>query len=589
MSRFCLCFPAFLLVVPSAVANIYTVGPAGAAGGCTHSSIQNALNAAAAHVGADEIRIVNTVTYSNQALVVNDNGALTIEGGFADCNPLAPVGRTTISGLGGAAASVLRTAETATVDVTLMGLDIRDGEGDASGYGGGILHAAKGKVTIVDSRIHHNSATYGGGIAMHLIAGQTAATRELVIGAGAVIGDTDAALGNSASSGGGIYLDVGSLTLGGADAGVIKNSATSSGGGIALVGNSDNVRVDIGSGGNAAYGVISGNQASSYGGAISAVGSTAKVRLFTTDAQKPVDLIGNTAQYGGAFNIAYGANLSAWQAQVTGNIAQFGGVLRLVDGARVSLYNNLALGSPPATAVACASGLRCNLIADNTATAGPGAGVAEIVVTTSGVNSNLSLESATLLRNGGYTLFRDYCSFSPGTCGHTVAISGCEISANSSTTIASFSARPQMTLEECTVAGNGGADTLFLGANVILSRSIVWQPGRTVFDAAGLGSTLAAAHVITHDATGFPTNYTIRSLDPRFVNAATGDFRLRADSPALDSAPSGGSVYASLDGTAREVDLAPVPNYFGGTVDLGGYELATYPDTVFANGFEADL
>jgi len=205
------------------------------------------------------------------------------------------------------------------------------------------------------------------------------------------------------------------------------------------------------------------------------------------------------------------------------------------------------------------------------------------------VRSSPALESATLRRNVGYTLFRDFCAASPGTCGHTVVITGCEISANTAATIASFGARPQMTLEECTVAGNGGADTLFFGASLILSRSIVWQPGRTIFDAAGLGGTLAATHVITHDTTGFPANYTIRSLDPRFVNAAAGDFRLRADSPALDSAPSGGSVYASLDGTAREVDLSQVPNYFGGVVDLGGYELATYPDTIFANGFEAEL
>jgi predicted outer membrane repeat protein len=583
MSR-CL-FLLFLIASSTTLANIYTVGAPGTPGACTHTSIQAALNAAAAHAGEDEVRISNTQTYGAQALVINDSAPLLLQGGFADCLPFAPVERTTISGLGGSAAPVLRTADTATVDVTLRGLEIRDG--DAVDYGGGILHAAKGKVSIVDGALRHNQAVYGGAIAMHLSPGQTAGTREVVVGPGVVVGDTDVGQANHATSlGGGIYLDVGTLTFLGSGSSVLGNRA-GSGGGVALIGNSENVRADFGSGGDGNRAVLEGNSASSYGGAIYAGGSTAKVRLFTTEAQNPLRVNGNSAQYGGAFAVSAGASLSAWQTQVTGNTASVsGGVVRLNDGATLSLGNNLGLGGPPATAVACAAGLRCNLIAGNGA--GVGAGIATVIVQSSGLNTQLTLESATVRGNSGNALFTDFCQLGGGACGHTFLLAGSEISGNSAASIASFVARPQLTLEQCSVAGNDGSDALFYGASLLLSRSIVWQPGRAVFDAAGLGGMLAATHVITHDSTGFPTNYTIRSADPRFVDAGNGDYRLRGDSPALDSAPTGGSMYASLDGGAREVDLAEVPNYFGGSSDLGAYERRYYcaADTVFCHGFD---
>ncbi len=63
--------------------------------------------------------------------------------------------------------------------------------------------------------------------------------------------------------------------------------------------------------------------------------------------------------------------------------------------------------------------------------------------------------------------------------------------------------------------------------------------------------------------------------EPRFVDADDGDFRLRADSPAVDVGDS--SVIESYsflkDDAEHEIDLDGNPRIVGGAIDLGAYEL----------------
>src|SRR5690349_11167855 len=102
-----------LLWATVAPAAVYTVGPTGTAGNCTHNTIQPALNAAAINPGPDEIRITNNQIWAAQALTIN-NHPVSLTGGFANCLPLAPTGQTRLSGAGGTAAPVIAVTNPAT-------------------------------------------------------------------------------------------------------------------------------------------------------------------------------------------------------------------------------------------------------------------------------------------------------------------------------------------------------------------------------------------------------------------------------------------------------------------------------------------
>lgn len=70
--------------------------------------------------------------------------------------------------------------------------------------------------------------------------------------------------------------------------------------------------------------------------------------------------------------------------------------------------------------------------------------------------------------------------------------------------------------------------------------------------------------------------------DPRFVDAAHGDYRLAADSPLIDAGtdtPAGGAAEFDLDGIAR---------IQGVHIDIGAYERAPVDaEQIFADGFDA--
>ena len=63
--------------------------------------------------------------------------------------------------------------------------------------------------------------------------------------------------------------------------------------------------------------------------------------------------------------------------------------------------------------------------------------------------------------------------------------------------------------------------------------------------------------------------------EPRFVDAENGNFRLRADSPAIDVGDS--SVIESYrflkDDNDNALDLDGNPRVVGGAIDLGAYEV----------------
>jgi hypothetical protein len=143
------------------------------------------------------------------------------------------------------------------------------------------------------------------------------------------------------------------------------------------------------------------------------------------------------------------------------------------------------------------------------------------------------------------------------------------------------------------VGGNGssrgvaadaaGAGTLT--ANITLTNSIVRGPTTSLVRSAGAGHTANFTVSRSDYQSTSPTAPTDGggnlNVDPAFINAATGDYHLRATSPVVDK----GSLGTSLDrdGKARsfdgDKDGTAVP-------DMGAYELrdVTAPNTTFTSG-----
>ena len=85
-------------------------------------------------------------------------------------------------------------------------------------------------------------------------------------------------------------------------------------------------------------------------------------------------------------------------------------------------------------------------------------------------------------------------------------------------------------------------------ANALVRNNVVWQSG-TAYSNAGAGTTQ------DHNLWG--------TSDPRFVNAAAGDFHLQLGSPAID-------IGAAI--SIVPTDLAAFPRPYGAAHDIGAYE-----------------
>ena len=125
--------PAALSLALPVSAATFTVGPGG---DCTHPTLQAALDSAAANSGADEVRIVRTATWTGIQISTNTNQDVAIVGGWAACSSQQPTGKTTLSGAGGQARSVI--ALRGNGNFTLRNLVIRDGDQAGDDDGGGI-------------------------------------------------------------------------------------------------------------------------------------------------------------------------------------------------------------------------------------------------------------------------------------------------------------------------------------------------------------------------------------------------------------------------------------------------------------------
>src|SRR5690606_15195373 len=144
-------------------------------------------------------------------------------------------------------------------------------------------------------------------------------------------------------------------------------------------------------------------------------------------------------------------------------------------------------------------------------------------------------------------------------------------------------------LSDITIAGNviDAAHVLSVGY-LQMDRAILWQPGTTSLHCSGC--TRVLTHVLTSERFSMDEGNTpfVVEANPRFIDLARDDYRLRAASPAVDYAPPVVGDDRDVNGLPRDQDMAVKANLFG-VRDLGAYERPTLLPLVLNSDFDADL
>lgn len=584
---------AFFLLLAAALplpasAAVFSVGPPGTAGGCTHTDIQAAIDAAAASPGPDEVRLVRNTTpgYTQQALVI-DGHDLTLTGGVADCAAVVPSGRTWLNGEGGAAAPVIaiRSNPGVALQVRLQGLGLQRGDSEGPEPGGGLSIHAGGDFVLADSDILDNSAPLGAGLGIFGAEGDGATRVSL--------GDNVTISGNvysgtALSVGGGISVLGADLSLCGADS-VVRGNRADNAGGISLQGVSASwpAHLEL-CAANAPDRPVLENNSAVRGGGLQ-VQSHARVRIYTRDPERPLRIARNRAYYGGAIDASGpSAQVDLWEVHIGENSGfREGGAFTLFNGAQIRMRPAASPDAPPATAP-CAN-RRCNTLANNFGydEEGQGSAVAALSTTPNTVPPQLHIDNARISGNTGSSLFSAIQIESGIAAPALISLRNSAITGNPQAgSWVQMSGGSEFRCDLCTFAYNGpqGTDTAALISSngpVHLYRSIIWEPGRDLI--SGTAASVAAQSLLVHDASDLAGQSDIRVANPLFINDA-GDYRLRPDSPALDSAAADETPATDLDGNPRARDLDEIPDRLG-VVDLGAYERRDN-DSLFGNGFE---
>lgn len=582
----------------SAFAAIFWVGTGA---GCTHGTIQSAINAANALPGADTVRLTRTLTYEPEANTINGSENLNVVGGFATCTQSATDSiRTVVSGAGGAAEPVFRITAGTGVVVKLRHLAISGGDEDGSGRGGGINFQGDGVLEIIESTISNNSAASGGGI----YALGTGTNAELIISEGTLISNNTARnSGGGVSIGGPIEMTMtapGSIIA--LNEALGQAAGTGYGGGLEVSGRAI---AYIGTSGFGGLGAIYSNTAIDGGGIAvlsgAASGADSLVQLFTTDPLLPVSVRGNYASDtgGGVYVESWKASfpstsfslarVCAWDFRFEDNAARDGSALYLNSAASVDFdVGSIArLNDPTCTrqdAVRCAIGTPCNTISGNDAV-NIGGGFSNGATLRLLTNSKLHAYRFDMRGNRGGDGIRMNGD------GARIQLEDCLLAHNEFTRelIRTEESFAFASIVGCTIARNlvASRDVIHSEYNLTLRETIIDQPAKLTLSYSGQGSELVVANVLASDIATLPSDPSIISGDPSFIDAAMGDFHLRQNSLAVDFAPTVVGDDRDLDNQPRDRDLTGIPNLFGAR-DIGAYELQfEVSDALFSDGFES--
>ena len=569
----CASYPAYAIV--------RTVGPGG---DCSHTTVASALGSIPAG-GFHEVRIAVSLV-DNQAVQITSRG-VTLRGGYASCSATTSTSSSTLSGQGGGQDSVL-TVLGPTNDVILENINLIRGDEVYDGYGGGIDFRGAGVITLRNVGISQNYAGYGGGISVSAQGGSA----ELRIEAGTVI-----QLNTAQFSGGGVRIEGNTyLSMLGDNSTIVLNEALGFnpisnlpqygyGGGIQVLAPA---MADIGSPG-IGNGVIVANKAR-YGGGVAInateIDADAIVNLYTTDPSRPTRVFGNraTSTGGGIYadalfdiNDLSSSDFCAKDARIDGNIAPEGSAIYLDTasdifgisiGADAGLNHSISvLGFCPSRPgrVACIQGEACSTMYGNRS---------------EDANGQATGGATALVQNDAYLNTRHY-DISGNSGAHTIrAFGGSGLyvenvligsNANTSHVIRVEDGSRAVSIKDSTIAGNdiGGSHVMSIAGDLLVARSIIWQPGKISLTHSG-GLTVEKTLASEATSLGGPPEAFVAF--PRFLDAENGDYRLRAASPAIDSAFQTAENPRDVDLALRDKRLEPVPRLPGLVRDLGAYE-----------------
>jgi hypothetical protein len=583
----------------------------GVGAGCTHSSVQQGIDAAESAAEASVVRITRSASYMQQALTVDTNQLFEITGGYANCTQAVNDNvKTTLDGAGGAAASVLHVITRPGGRVILRRLRIQNGDVVGDLAGGGIFFGGDGALEIHDSDVINNTAGNGGGI----YAGGAVPGVEFVIGANVTIS------GNLARfSGGGVFADGLTMTMLEPGSIIFANSAlgtsdTGYGGGLVVRAlDKRSALARIGSGGSGTLGTISNNEARAGGGiavlgndcGVNTVCGDVGVELFTKETGNRAAVRDNVATVagGGIFveprrptnNFRAFAIASLWNAELTGNTSQSGAAIYLANvsdieetsGGVVNINRVRPQGALPCGAFDANN--PCGAIRGNVAqlpngTPSDGA----VIQVQRGARARIGSDhgGVALTANRGGRLIDVQPEIDDVNPTPALELINAVVADNEFSIGLLRGQGCNVVVHDTTVAGNtvAGGALLAMNANLDLRRSILWQPGLTLLSQSG--GTRAVSGVIASENVSLGGAPLAIVADPRFVDPERGDYALHASSPAVDFLPE--EPWADATGGLRNIDLHPKPNA-GGPRDAGALERRSIVPLVRNGSFNTDL
>lgn len=566
-------------------AAIYRVG---SDSGCTHTTIQAAINSARASAEADDIRLASA-SVAEANLLINDSGTLTVSGGYASCLASAPVAgqRTVVLGVG--TMPVLRVRNTRTL--VLANLDLQ--RGNASRGGGiDVQGAPTGSqvnvVVLSNTLVRGNQATLGGGVSIvNTSATSTPNNLQILLFGGSAVLDNRAR-----TSGGGIDCTRAKVMLFDRSHVGLNTAEDGKGGGVLA----RDCEVVIGTRGfNGA--VFWSNTASGTGGAMHIEGPLARADIFTIDADVPARITGNSAIAGGAISATGSARIGLFDAVLEQNDATaYGGALLISHDAtpgQTRLRMQRGGTEAPPAAVRCADTEACNLIRANRVVSGAGdlgrAGSAMVAFSSTADAVRADFLGTRFDFNDGTTL-----AYLGGNHADAVFVGALMVNNIATDALIKSEGSPRtLDVSSSTIANNSIAvgNAVIRATAVCTSldgtrvrNSIIWQPQRALIAPIGLLDPACFRHLISADFGALPAAVDRVPADPLFLDAAGGNFHVYTASPAIDFAPARPDD-ATRDGRPRVVDSLERIDLFG-PQDAGAYE--RYSERLFKNGFDCE-